>query len=169
MVRWLDDDEQRTWRAFLWATQLLQEEMDRQLQRDAGVPLSYYVAMAMLSESPTRSLTMSELAQSAHSSPSRLSHAVRKLEELGYIERSRHPEDGRTTIATLTEAGLAFVESAAPGHVETVRRAVFDPLGHDQAKHLREISEAILQQLGRPCEPGPAPAPEAGTGTGPTA
>ncbi|GAB3672979.1 MarR family transcriptional regulator [Actinocorallia lasiicapitis] len=151
MVRWLDDEEQQTWRAFLWATQLLTEEMDRQLQRQSGVPLSYYVALAMLSESPTRSLTMTELAVQARSSPSKLSHAVRKLEEMGYVERSRHPEDGRTTIATLTDAGLAFVVEAAPGHVETVRSALFDQITPEQTGQLRVIAEAILTHLGKPC------------------
>lgn len=145
--RWLDDDEQETWRAYVWANQLLRESLDRQLQRDAGLPHTYYLILAMLSEAPERSMTMTELAQLVRSSPSRLSHAVAKLEEAGWVVRRRHPEDGRTTVAALTDAGFATLADAAPGHVEQVRSVLFDPLTPDQVRQLREISQAVLAKL----------------------
>lgn len=73
MTRWLDDDEQRTWRAFLAASQTVQEELDRQLQRDSGMPHAYYAVLVKLSEAPGRTLRMSELASEVNSSQSRLS------------------------------------------------------------------------------------------------
>ncbi|MCD0449591.1 MarR family transcriptional regulator [Actinocorallia sp. API 0066] len=147
MVRWLSDEEQTTWRAYLWASQLLGEALDRQLQQDSGLPQSYYVILAMLSEAPERSRTMTELARITRGSASKLSHAVRKLEEQGWVTRHRHPEDGRTTIATLTDAGYAVVVEAAPGHVEAVRRNLFDQLTPEQAAQLGEICRAMLGKL----------------------
>lgn len=149
-ARWLDDEEQETWRTFLAASQLLREALERQLQRDAGMPHAYYQILVMLSETPGWSRTMSELAQLVRSSPSRLSHAVAKLEEIGWVRRTRHARDGRTTLATLTDEGFAALADAAPGHVEAVRSALFDPLTPEQVRQLREIFEAVLTKLGPP-------------------
>jgi DNA-binding MarR family transcriptional regulator len=149
-VRWLDDNEQETWRTFLAASQLLRESLERQLQRDAGMPHTYYMILVVLSETADRSMTMSELAQLVRSSPSRLSHAVAKLEEAGWVQRCRHARDGRTTLATLTDQGFAALEAAAPGHVEQVRSALFDPLTEEQVRQLREIFQAVLDKLGPP-------------------
>lgn len=171
MTRWLDDDEQQTWRAFLWTTRLLNETLERQLQRDSGLPHTYYVILAMLSEAPGRALTMTELAAVVRSSPSRLSHAVNRLEQAGWVRRVKDPADRRTTIAELTDEGFAVLEAAAPGHVETVRRHLFDPLSREDVLRLREILRALLARLDPgsadifgPCDSDePTPPPTAGT------
>jgi DNA-binding MarR family transcriptional regulator len=147
MTRWLDDEEQQTWRAYLWTSRLLHEALDRQLQGDSGMPHTYYVTLAMLSEAPDRRLTMTELARVARSSPSRLSHAVAKLEKAGWVRRIPHPTDRRTTVAELTDEGFAVLVEAAPGHVEAVRHHLFDPLTREQVLQLREILRAILPAL----------------------
>src|SRR3954469_21006049 len=105
-TRWLDPDEQRTWRAFLGATQLLFDQLDRELQRDAGMPHAYYEILVVLSEAPDRSLRMSELATRTRSSRSRLSHAVAKLEDAGWVQRRDSPGDKRGQLAELTERGF---------------------------------------------------------------
>src|SRR5439155_26236556 len=105
--RWLDAEEQRTWRAFLGATKLLFEQLDRELQRDAGMPHAYYEILVVLSEAPRRTLRMSDLAARARSSRSRLSHAVAKLEAQGWIRRRPCPDDRRGQLAELTDAGLS--------------------------------------------------------------
>ncbi|GAA4365382.1 MarR family transcriptional regulator [Actinomadura verrucosospora] len=145
--RWLDDDEQETWRAFLWTSRLLGEALDRQLQRDSGLPHAYYMILAMLSEAPGRALTMTELAEIVHSSPSRLSHAVNRLEEAGWVSRCKPAADRRTTIAHLTDEGFAVLAKAAPGHVAEVRRHLFDPLTREQMLAYREILHALLGSL----------------------
>lgn len=147
--RWLDDTEQQTWRAFVAVTRLLDHDLDRQLQRDSGMPHAYYVILAMLSEAPDRTLTMSALACATHSSPSRLSHAVRRLEDQGYVVRRAHPTDRRATLACLTETGYTALTTAAPGHVAEVRRVLFDALTPEQVRQLGEISRAILAGLGK--------------------
>ena len=88
-TQWLDDDEQRTWRAFLTAQRLLFDRLERQLQRDAGLPHAYYEILVRLSEAPDRTLRMSQLADSSLSSRSRLSHAVARLEERGMGAQAR--------------------------------------------------------------------------------
>jgi DNA-binding MarR family transcriptional regulator len=142
-TRWLDDDEQVAWRSFLRAAAAIDEALDRQLQRDAGMPHAYYQVLAMLSESPGRTLRMSELAQLTTSSASRLSHAVARLEEKGWVRRERHPTDRRGALAVLTDDGFDALRGAAPGHVAAVRRVLFDRLAPEQVSQLRAISERL--------------------------
>lgn len=147
MTRWLDDSEQATWRAFLATSELLYAALDRQLQRDAGMTHGTYVVLAMLSEAPGRSLRMSELAVRANSTPSRLSHAVSRMEERGWVRRDRSDQDGRGTVAALTDAGWDVLVRTAPGHVEAVRAALFDRLTPAQVASLGSICEAVLDGL----------------------
>ncbi|MER5455261.1 MarR family transcriptional regulator [Micromonospora sp. NPDC002389] len=150
MTRWLDPDEQRTWRAFLTASRALMETLDRELQRDAGMPHAYYEILVRLSEAPERRLRMSELAEASGSSRSRLSHAVARLEAAGWVRREDCPTDRRGQIALLTDDGFAALAAAAPGHVEGVRRHLFDALSPAQVDQLRRISEALADRLTRP-------------------
>jgi DNA-binding MarR family transcriptional regulator len=148
VAAWLTDEEQRTWRAFLAANRLLMDHLGRQLQRDAGMPHPYYEILVRLSEVPSHSLRMSELASSSMSSRSRLSHAVAKMEEAGWVRRRECETDRRGAVCELTEAGHAALRSAAPGHVAAVRESLFALLSGEQLTQLREISEAIVRQLG---------------------
>ncbi len=141
--RWLSDAEQEAWRAFLAFLTGLEDRLDRQLQRDAGMPHAYYQVLAMLSEAPGRTLRMSELAVATTSSPSRLSHAVARLEEKGWVRRDRHPTDRRGSLAVLTDAGYTALVAAAPGHVEAVREALFDRLTPTQVRQLRDVFRAL--------------------------
>lgn len=152
-TRWLDADEQRTWRAFLTMQRTLFAQMDRQLQQDSGMPHTYYEILVRLSETPDRTLRMSQLAERSQSSRSRLSHAVARLEQKGWVRRTACPDDRRGLLATLTDEGFAALETAAPGHVETVRSLLFDPLTAEQIAQLRDISEAVLADA----PPPPAP------------
>jgi DNA-binding MarR family transcriptional regulator len=147
VTRWLDEDEQRTWRAFIEASGLLMDQLDRELQRDAGMPHAYYEILVRLSEQPDRSLRMSELAERSQSSRSRVSHAVARLEESGWVRRESVPDDRRAALAVLTDEGFAALAAAAPGHVEGVRRHLLDRLTPTQVVALRRISEAIRDPL----------------------
>jgi DNA-binding MarR family transcriptional regulator len=146
-VRWLSAAEQQSWRAYLEATNLLFDALDRQLQHDHGIPHAYYEILVRLSESPSRSMRMSELAERTRSSRSRLSHAVARLEERGWVERVECATDKRGQNAHLTDVGFAALATAAPGHVEAVRTHVIDQLTPEQITQLREIAEAMLEGL----------------------
>ena len=144
-VRWLTPDEQRTWRAFLQASFHLFAHLDRELEATVGMPMAYYQIMAMLSEAPDRTLRMRELADATSSSRSRLSHAVDRLEEKGWLRRVRCPHDRRGAFARLTDAGFDVLAAAAPAHVESVRRHLFDVLEPGQIEQLAQISEAVAR------------------------
>ena len=103
--------------------------------------------LALLSEAPGRTLRMSELATLAEGSLPRLSQVVARLEQRGWVRRTPDPADGRYTLATLTDQGRAKVTEAAPGHVEEVRRLVFDPLTKTQSRQLREIGRRIMRAI----------------------
>jgi DNA-binding MarR family transcriptional regulator len=137
--RWLTADEQTTWRSYLLTTQLVDEALDRQLQRDAGMPHVYYGILVALSESSDRTMRMSELARFLRYSQSRLTHAVNSLESKGWVRREQSDVDRRGQWAVLTEAGHAKLVESAPGHVAAVRDAVFDRLG--------AICDALLDGL----------------------
>jgi DNA-binding MarR family transcriptional regulator len=145
--QWLDEQQQQTWRAWLTVAELLPRVLDAQLQRDAGISHAAYVVLAMLSESPTRSRRMSDLARRANQSQSRLSHTVARLEDRGWVRRERAADDGRGSLAVLTDAGWEVVKTVAPGHVDAVREAVFAPLTDEQTRLLGETLDAVVERL----------------------
>src|SRR3954454_18477357 len=147
MTRWLSEAEQQVWRAFLGANKLIFEQLDRELQRDCQIPHTYYEILVRLSEGPARRLRMSARADRSQSSRSRLSHAVARLEENGWVRRESCADDKRGQVAVLTDAGFAALERAAPSHVESVRKHVFDPLTEDEQAQLRVISSKLLDAL----------------------
>ncbi|MGW2280704.1 MarR family winged helix-turn-helix transcriptional regulator [Streptomyces sp. NPDC001770] len=146
-TRWLTDDEQRVWRAYLQTTTLLEDHLDRQLQRDAGMPHLYYGLLVQLSQSPGGQLRMTELAKDAKITRSRLSHAIARLEKNGWVRRENCPTDKRGQNAVLTEEGHAMLRRSAPGHVAAVRQAVFDRLTPEQVRRLGEIMGILAADL----------------------
>ncbi|GLH96648.1 MarR family winged helix-turn-helix transcriptional regulator [Phytohabitans aurantiacus] len=145
--RWLASDERRSWLALTAVIIKLPFALDAQLQRDAGLSHFEYQVMAVLSERPGRSLRMSHLAGFANGSLSRLSHVVNRLEKRGWVHRTPDPEDGRFTLAVLTDSGWDKVVAAAPGHVAAVRKYVYDALTPEQAEQLAEIGHRIVTAI----------------------
>jgi len=145
--RWLDAEENQAWRALAKTLERLPAALDAQLRRAAGISLFEYQVLALLSEAPGRSVRMSELATWVGGSLPRLSQAVARLEQRGWVRRTPDPADGRYTLAILTGQGLAKVTQAAPGHVQEVRRLVFDPLTKTQSRYLREIGQRIIRAI----------------------
>ena len=146
-TEWLDDAERAAWLRFVAVVELLPGVLDAQLRSSAGLTHFEYFVLAMLSEAPERTLRMTSLASRTNATLPRLSHVVRRLEDRGLVERFPCPEDGRATNARLTAGGWDAVVAAAPGHVSTVRRNVFDPLTREQVAQLRDISDALLTRL----------------------
>jgi DNA-binding MarR family transcriptional regulator len=144
---WLTDEELAVWLRLVAVVELLPGVLDAQLRADSGLTHFEYLVIAMLSEAPERTLRMTALAQRTNATLPRLSHVVRRLEDRGLVERRPCPEDGRATNASLTEAGWQAVVAAAPGHVETVRHRVLDPLTPAQVEQLGEITDALLERL----------------------
>ncbi|MDX3248933.1 MULTISPECIES: MarR family winged helix-turn-helix transcriptional regulator [unclassified Streptomyces] len=147
--RWLNADERRAWLAYVDFSTLLADHLNRQLRRDAGMTHADYSVLAYLSMAPDSTLGMSELAERLKITRSRLTHAVNRLREVGLVDRREDPADGRGQLAFLTGEGKALLEKVAPGHVEAVRRVVFDVLTPEQVRQFAEIGEAISQALHR--------------------
>jgi DNA-binding MarR family transcriptional regulator len=145
--RWLTDEQQRDWRSFYYAMVRLQEALDRDLLHGFGIPHGYYEIFVRLSEAPDRSMRMSELASATRSSRSRLSHAVARLQEAGWVERESCETDRRGQIAHLTDAGLALLTRAAPSHLESVRAYLVDPLTDEQMRQLGEIGRVVYDSI----------------------
>ena len=153
-TRWLSAEEQETWRAFVGTCHAFFAAIDGQLQRDTGIPLAYYEILVRLSEAPAHTLRMSQLAEAAASSKSRISHAVARLEERGWIRRRDCPTDRRGQLAELTDEGYAVLVAAAPGHVEQVRESLFDGLAPEQVAQLKAIGDTMAAACGGPQIPG---------------
>jgi DNA-binding MarR family transcriptional regulator len=145
--RWLDADERRTWLALISMMLKLPAALDAQLQRDAGLSNFEYQVLAGLSESPERTLRMSVLAAFAGGSLPRVSQVVGRLERRGLIRRHPDPDDGRYTLATLTGEGMNLLAETAPGHVETVRRLVFDQTTKAQQHRLCDIARRVIRGI----------------------
>lgn len=146
-VAGLDEAERAAWVRLASVVELLPGVLDTQLRRDAGLLHFEYFVLAMLSEAPERTLRMSALAAQTNSTPPRLSHVVKRLEDRGLVERLSCPEDSRATNARLTAAGWRKVRAAAPGHAANVREHVIDALTPTQLRQLTDIAEAILNRL----------------------
>jgi DNA-binding MarR family transcriptional regulator len=146
-VEWLEPEELRSWMTLAALMFKLPGALDYQLQRDSGLTHFEYTVLAGLSESPERSLRMSNLAGFANGSLSRLSHVVKRLERRGFVERRPSEDDRRITVATITDAGFEQLVAAAPGHVATVRKYVIDALSPEQLQQLKVIGDQILEKV----------------------
>ena len=159
-TRWLNEDEQRVWRAFLSMNNTVRRATARQLAQDSNMPAAYYEILVHLSEAADRTMRMSELATAIEGSQSQLSHAVNRLEERGWVQRRRCADDGRGWFAVLTDDGFDALKAAAPGHVECVRSVLFDQLTPQEQQMLGQIAARVAAAAEQPrFDAGDGPAP----------
>jgi len=147
-MEWLSDEQQAAWRHFVALLIRFPASLDAELQKDAGITQFDYIVLSSLSEAPNRTLRMSELAATASSSLSRLSHVVSRLETKGWVRRVQCPGDGRFINAVLTEEGWQKVVATAPGHVTAVRELLINILTREEFVQLGAISEKVLAAQG---------------------
>ena len=146
-MRWLTEAELDSWLSLVRLMIWLPWSIDQQLQRDSDLRIVEYQVLAMLSESPERTLRMSSLAEVTNASLSRLSHLVKRLEERGLVCREADPADGRFTNAILTDKGFQTLAEAAPGHVAHVRSLVIDVLSPEQLRRLGLVADRIVSRI----------------------
>lgn len=147
MTRWLSDDEQVSWRWWLSANHLLQDRLGRDVQEGAGLTMADYEILVRLSESQDRRMRMSELAEVAYSSRSRLSHQVDRMQKAGYVTREECTDDRRGYFAVLTDKGWETLVAAAPIHVESVRMRLLDQLSPEEFAELGRLSRKLVDGL----------------------
>jgi DNA-binding MarR family transcriptional regulator len=143
-VKWLDGEEQTTWRSYLQGSIVLTAYLDRVLEEAAGLSLGEYEVLSYLSEAPEHAMRMSELAREVMYSRSRLTYTVRRMESAGLLERLRYPHDGRGVICRLTEKGYDVLKKVAPAHVDSVRRGLVDVLPPEQFQQLGEAMKLVM-------------------------
>lgn len=146
MTRWLSEEEQASWRAWIAASLLLPDRLNRDLQEQAGLSLPDYEILVHLSEAPERRMRMSDLANATLSSRSRLSHQVDRLEAEGLVEREACLDDRRGAFAVLTARGWKTLVATAPTHVESVRAHLVDVLTPEEFAELGRICGVIAER-----------------------
>jgi len=143
--RWLDETEMRAWTGLLRMGWLIEVGIGRDLT-EAGLSFPDYHVLASLSETPGHRMRITDLAARISWSKSRLSHQLSRMEARGLVCRNTCPSDARGALAVLTPAGLEAIQNAAPGHVESIRRHLLQPLSPEQVEALADIAEAVLSR-----------------------
>ena len=146
-TRWLDQEQQHSWRAFLVGTTLLMDRLDRDLREKHGLSMPEYEILVRLSEATDKRMRMAVLAGSVSHSRSRVTHTVARMEKDGLVSRSACVSDGRGVEAVLTEKGFAVLRSAAPTHVEGVRRFLVDLAGDEDFAAVGRVFNAVADKL----------------------
>ena len=147
MSNWLTLDQQQSWRAWLSASRLLTDRLNRELQDQQGLTSADYEILVWLSEAPDRRLRMSELAERTLSSRSRLSHQIDRMEQAGLVALFVCNEDRRGSFAALTDTGWSTLVAAAPDHVASVRSHLVDALTPEELRSLGVICQKISDRL----------------------
>ncbi len=144
--RWLNPREMKAWRAYIIASRRLLEALDTDL---VGFDLSMadYEVLAQLSDAPARRMRMSELAELAMVSKSRLSHRMKVMEKAGWVKRETCKEDKRGYWAVMTEKGWKAIVAAAPSHVASVRKRFVDQLSSKEQENIAAIFGHIQDEL----------------------
>jgi DNA-binding HxlR family transcriptional regulator len=140
----LEDGQRAVWDAFSQAGDRVRDALEQRVRDRAGVPPSYVELLRQLRYAPGGRLRMSELAAATRSKPSRITHAVNRLEQAGWITRENHPTDGRGSTATITALGVEAMDAAGPEFVGTVRDHVLAPLTPQERHQLRVLCDKIL-------------------------
>lgn len=142
-IRWLSEEDQQVWRQYLRVTMEISETLDRDLVQAHGISLNEYEVMVVLSEQPDRTIRMSTLAEELVNSRSRLTHTIRRMEKRGLVTREACADDGRGVNCILTLEGFQLLEKAAPDHVESVRRNIFDNLTDAETRRFGTILDKL--------------------------
>jgi len=145
--RWLTAEEQRVWRRWMTLNAQLSATLQRELQDDAGLSTQDYEVLVHLTDNAEGRMRVTDLARLMQWERSRVSHHVTRMERRRLVQRVECAEDGRGAFVVITLQGRAAIEQAAPGHVNTVRRLVFDVLSPEEVDSFGAIIDKALAQL----------------------
>jgi DNA-binding MarR family transcriptional regulator len=149
--RWLAEHEQSAWRGYVEMQAKLTAQLNRDLQTAAGLSQADYAVLVQLSEHPKERMRVLELARALGWEKSRLSHQLSRMQQRGLVARAGCTDDRRGSFIELTPVGRTTIEGAAPAHVDSVRRYVFDGLSPEQVDALDGIAQAVLANLQAGC------------------
>ncbi len=146
-ARWLDEPQQKSWRALVMGMTLLLDRLDADLRRNFDVSLAEYEILVRLSERPGRQLRMAQLADALAHSRSRVTHTVKRMEGAGLVARGASAEDGRGVVCAMTDLGYELLAQMAPTHVNGVRDYLVDLAGTDDFDALGRVMNAVADKL----------------------
>jgi DNA-binding MarR family transcriptional regulator len=149
VTRWLDEKQMRAWLGYRRLRLLLDLQISRDLAEDSGLSDADYDVLSNLSEAEGHRLRLRDLAAHMRWSTSRLSHHLTRMQRRGLIRREGTASDARGADVVLTRAGVRTIQTAAPHHVESVRRHFIDLLTDEQLRVLAELSETVVERLGQ--------------------
>ncbi|QFQ03396.1 Transcriptional regulator SlyA [Corynebacterium urogenitale] len=144
---WLSDQEQATWRAWLLVSRRLDAQLARELQQESSISYADYAVLVHLSEHPDKRYRIAALAETLDWDRSRLSHQITRMAKRGLVRRETCSQDGRGAFVAIEDEGMRIIEEAAPGHVQSVRRHVFDLLSAQDQKDLLRIMDTLAAQF----------------------
>jgi DNA-binding MarR family transcriptional regulator len=147
MTEWLDDRQQRIWRAWIKLNRDLPAVLGRQIQAGSDLSMADFEVLVNLTDVPEGRLRISELANEMNWERSRVSHHLKRMEARGLVDRAGCPDDGRGSFVNITRAGRDAIERAAPDHVEDVRRLVIDALTDEELGTLGRLTDKLLARL----------------------
>ncbi|GAB3661128.1 MarR family winged helix-turn-helix transcriptional regulator [Glycomyces tarimensis] len=146
-VRWLSDDEQRSWRAFIRLHQKLSSRLAADLQAHSGLSGADFGVLVALTDVPDGRVRFQDLAREIDWEQSRLSHQIRRMIKRDLIAREECEEDGRGAYVAITAHGREVVGAAAAKHVVTVRRFVVDALTPDELAQIGRLSAKLNENI----------------------
>ena len=146
-TRWLDDAEQRAWRAYLAMHAGLPALLNRRLQAGSGLSLSDFDVLVALTDHGPEPIRVGELCDLLQWEKSRLSHHLARMQRRGLLARVECADDGRGAEIVLTDVGREAIDRAAPAHVADVRELVFDVLDDEQVRALEAIGRAVAARV----------------------
>jgi DNA-binding MarR family transcriptional regulator len=143
-VQWLTAQEQHLWRGWLKLNAELASTLQRELQQDAGLSMQDYEVLVHLTDNPDGRVRVTELAGLLQWERSRVSHHIKRMEHRRLVQRAECSEDGRGAFVVITPQGRTAIEEAAPSHVMTVRRLMFDALSEEEKAALAAVIDRLL-------------------------
>ncbi|NIZ90790.1 MarR family winged helix-turn-helix transcriptional regulator [Kineococcus rubinsiae] len=151
----LTPEEELTWRTLMRLMVALPRAIDEDLLRRSGLGLTRYVVLMRLSEAPAHTLRMSDLAEAASISPSRMTRVAQSMAQDGLVVRNPDPSDARAALLTLTDEGRERLEEAWPAHLAGVRALVMDHLGAEDLPRVRRFTDLLLRAVEGSAPEGP--------------
>jgi DNA-binding MarR family transcriptional regulator len=148
VVRWLNEDEQETWQAFIRLRQRLDAALSAGLAQD-GLSFADYELLVPLSAAPGGCLRAKELAAEVCWEKSRLSKHLARMASRGLVDRRPAADDARGILVELTSEGRRVLEQAAPNHAELVRELFVDPMTPAEARAIRSLADKIVAEVER--------------------
>lgn len=144
---WLDEHEERAWRALQFMQMRLEAELARQLAAESGLSYPDYLVLVTLTDQPEGRLRLFELGPVLGWEKSRLSHHVARMVGRGLVKKVKCETDRRGAFVTITEKGRTEIEAAAPGHVRAVRQLFVDRVTPDELDVISTVAERILAEM----------------------